>query len=69
WDAIAEHGADAIRWYFITSSNPWVPKRYDAEGVKEAARKFFDTLLSTYHFFRMYAQVEEWSPSDADPAA
>ncbi len=69
WDAIAEHGTDAIRWYFITSSNPWVPKRYDAEGVKEAARKFFDTLLSTYHFFRMYAQVEEWSPSDADPAA
>jgi isoleucyl-tRNA synthetase len=69
WDAIAEHGADAVRWYFITSSNPWVPKRYDSEGVKEAARKFFDTLLSTYHFFRMYAQVEEWSPSGADPAA
>ena len=69
WDAIAEHGADALRWYFITSSNPWVPKRYDSEGVKEAARKFFDTLFNTYRFFRLYADVEAWSPSHTDPAA
>ena len=68
WDAIAEHGADAVRWYFITASNPWVPKRYDSESVKEAARKFFDTLFNTYNFFRLYADVEEWSPSDTDPA-
>lgn len=68
WDAIAEHGADALRWYLITSSNPWVPKRYDAEGVKEAARKFFDTLFNTYRFFALYARVEAWEPSEADPA-
>ena len=68
WDAIGEHGADALRWYLITSSNPWVPKRYDPEGVKEAARKFFDTLFNTYKFFSLYASVEAWSPSDADPA-
>ena len=67
WDAIAEHGADAVRWYLITSSNPWVPKRYDPEGVKEAARKFFDTLFNTYKFFSLYARVEAWAPSDADP--
>lgn len=68
WDAIAEHGADALRWYLITSSNPWVPKRYDPEGVKEAARKFFDTLFNSYKFFALYARVEAWEPSDADPA-
>ena len=67
WDAIAEHGSDALRWYFITSSNPWVPKRYDPAGVREAARKFFDTLLNTYRFFALYASVEEWTPSDDDP--
>ncbi len=67
WDAVAEHGADALRWYFITSSNPWVPKRYDNEGVKEAARKFFDTLRNTYRFFTLYATVEQWSPSEEDP--
>ncbi|HKJ00854.1 MAG TPA: DUF5915 domain-containing protein, partial [Longimicrobiales bacterium] len=68
WDAIAEHGADALRWYLITSSTPWVPKRYDSEGVKEAARKFFDTLFNTYRFFALYARVEAWEPSEADPA-
>jgi isoleucyl-tRNA synthetase len=68
WDAIAEHGSDALRWYFITASNPWLPKRYDSAGVKEAARKFFDTLFNTYRFFALYASVEAWAPSDADPA-
>ncbi|MEX2466733.1 MAG: isoleucine--tRNA ligase [Gemmatimonadota bacterium] len=68
WDAIQDHGSDALRWYFITSSNPWVPKRYDPAGVSEAARKFFDTLFNTYRFFTLYAEVEDWSPSDADPA-
>ncbi len=68
WDAIAEHGADAVRWYLVTSSNPWVPKRYDPEGMKEAARKFFDTFFNTYKFFALYARVDKWEPSDADPA-
>ncbi|HSM59385.1 MAG TPA: isoleucine--tRNA ligase [Longimicrobiales bacterium] len=68
WDAIGAHGADAVRWYFITVSNPWVPKRYDSEGVREASRKFFDTLFNTYRFFSLYAGAEAWTPSDADPA-
>ena len=68
FDAIADHGADALRWYFITGSNPWLPKRYDPEGVGEAARRFFDTLFNTYRFFALYASVEEWSPSEDDPA-
>ncbi len=68
WDAIAEHGADAVRWYLVTSSNPWVPKRYDPDGVGEAARRFFDTLFNTYRFFASYAALEEWRPGDDDPA-
>ncbi len=68
WQAIEAHGADALRWYLITSSNPWVPKRYDPAGVDESARKFFDTLFNTYRFFALYAGVEGWTPGDADPA-
>ncbi len=68
WDALEEHGADAVRWYFITSSNPWLPKRYDPEAVGEAARKFFDTLFNSYRFFTLYASVEGWRPADTDPA-
>ena len=69
WDAVAEHGADGVRWYMITVSNPWLPTRFDAEGVKESAAKFFDTLLNIYRFFALYANVEEWAPGgDRVPA-
>jgi len=67
WDAIAEFGADAIRWYFMTVSQPWSPKRYDPEAVGETARRTFDTLAHTYRFFALYANLESWSPSVEDP--
>ena len=60
WEAVAAHGADPLRWYFVTVSNPWVPKRYDEGGIAEVARKFFDTLFNTYRFFALYANVEDW---------
>jgi len=68
WQAIADHGADAIRWYLLSSSHPWLPKRFDPSGVREVQRKVFDTLRSTYHFFSLYANLEGWSPSSADPS-
>jgi isoleucyl-tRNA synthetase len=68
WEAIQEFGSDPLRWYLITVSNPWAAKRYDPDGVGEAARRFFDTALNTYRFFSLYARVEEWTPADEDPA-
>ncbi|RMH11735.1 MAG: isoleucine--tRNA ligase [Gemmatimonadetes bacterium] len=67
WDAVREHGADAVRWYFVTVSNPWVPKRFDPDALRETSRRFFDTLFNTYRFFALYARVEDWAPSEADP--
>jgi isoleucyl-tRNA synthetase len=67
WQAIEDHGADAIRWYLLSSSHPWLPKRFDPSGVREVQRKVFDTLRSTYHFFSLYANLEQWSPSESDP--
>lgn len=64
WDAISTHGVDAIRWYLITSSNPWMPKRYDDAAVQEGSRRFLDTLLNTYKFFTLYANAEDWKPSE-----
>jgi isoleucyl-tRNA synthetase len=68
WAAIASFGADAIRWYFMTVSQPWIPKRYDTEALADAARRTFDTLANTYRFFEMYANLEGWAPSADDPA-
>ncbi len=67
WDAVQEHGADAVRWYLVTVSQPGASKRYDPEGVRESSRKFFDTLFNTYRFFALYASAEGWTPSDTDP--
>ncbi len=67
WDAIERFGADAIRWYFITGSQPWVAKRYDPDALGEAARRVFDTIANTYRFFALYASLEGWQPGDAVP--
>ncbi|HEU4886050.1 MAG TPA: class I tRNA ligase family protein, partial [Longimicrobium sp.] len=67
-EAIAQFGADAIRWYLLSSSNPWLPKRFDPEGVKEVQRKTFDTLRQTYRFFAMYASLEGWTADAEAPA-
>ena len=67
WDAVADHGADGLRWYMITVSNPWFPTRFDPAGVREAGARFFDTLLNTYRFFALYANVEQWADANAAP--
>jgi isoleucyl-tRNA synthetase len=67
WSAIGESGVDAIRWYFLTASQPWVPKRFDPQALGESARRTFDTLANTYRFFALYANLEAWHGSDRDP--
>ncbi|HEY0672565.1 MAG TPA: isoleucine--tRNA ligase, partial [Longimicrobiales bacterium] len=60
WDAINAFGVDAIRWYFLTASQPWVPKRFDPDALSEAAHRIFDTLANTYKFFSLYANLENY---------
>jgi isoleucyl-tRNA synthetase len=67
WEAIEQFGVDAIRWYLMTSSHPWLPKRFDPDGVREVQRKTFDTLRQTYRFFALYAGLEGWEPGGDDP--
>jgi isoleucyl-tRNA synthetase len=68
WDAIARFGADAIRWYLVTVSQPWVTKRFDPEALGDAARRIFDTLGNSYRFFALYAGLEGWTPGAAGGA-
>ncbi|GAB4168198.1 MAG: isoleucine--tRNA ligase [Calditrichia bacterium] len=63
-EVIDAYGVDALRWYFITSSFPWLPKRFDMDGVAEVYRKFFNTLLNTYSFFTMYANIDGYDPNE-----
>jgi isoleucyl-tRNA synthetase len=62
FEIMATIGADALRWYFMASSPPWLPKKFDAAGVREAASKVMDTLRNTYGFFALYANIDGFDP-------
>lgn len=57
-------GADVTRWYLVTTSPPWKPTLFDKEGVLEVQRKFFGTLMNTYSFFALYANVDKFTHSE-----
>ena len=63
FDALEKMGADAIRWYFYTSSAPWIPKRFGEAAVMEGQRKFLGTLWNTYAFYILYANIDEFDPT------
>ena len=62
-DALGRHGADAIRWYFYENSAPWLPNRFHDDAVQEGARKFMGTLWNTYAFYVLYANIDEFDPT------
>ncbi|MCU7512846.1 MAG: isoleucine--tRNA ligase [Ignavibacteria bacterium] len=55
-----KYGADATRWYLVTTSPPWKPTLFDEEGIIEVQRKFFGTLINTYSFFALYANIDNF---------
>ncbi len=63
WDCFNSQGADAVRWYFYTSSAPWLPSRFSHEAISESQRKFLGTLWNTYAFFVLYADIDNFDPS------
>lgn len=58
FEVVGQYGADAVRWYMLSNSNPWDNLKFDVEGVKETQRKFFATLYNVYGFFALYANVD-----------
>ena len=66
WSVLDKQGADAVRWYFYSSSAPWLPSRFAEETVSEAQRKYIGTLWNTYAFFTLYAEIDKYDPSKYD---
>ena len=62
---IERNGADAVRFYMLTNTQPWDNLKYDPNGVDEIRRKFFGTLYNTYSFFALYANVDGFDPAAA----
>jgi isoleucyl-tRNA synthetase len=62
WDVIAKHGADAFRWYYFASQQPWSGYRFSVDTVGDAVRHFLLTLWNTYSFWVLYATAEGFEP-------
>jgi isoleucyl-tRNA synthetase len=57
WQVLDTYGADALRWYFFTSKQPWDGYRFSAESIGEGVRLFLKQLWSTYYFYVLYAHA------------
>ncbi len=64
FEIIEKYGADTTRWYLITNSPPWKPTLFDEETLADSQRKFFGTLINTYAFFAMYANIDKFDYSE-----
>ena len=63
---INDYSADSVRWFLIASSPTWKPKLFDLDAIAEVQRKFFGTLLNTYAFFALYANVDGFKFKEPD---
>src|SRR3984885_10262466 len=73
WQVLDSYGADAFRWYFFTSKQPWDGYRFSADTIGEGVRLFLKQLWSTYYFYVLYAhasaeELEGTTPSSGGAA-
>lgn len=64
-EVIQKFGADTVRWYMMSNSSPWENLKFSEEGLKEVQRKFFNTIVNTYSFFALYANIDGFTYSGA----
>jgi isoleucyl-tRNA synthetase len=73
WQVLDDYGADALRWYFFTSKQPWDGYRFSAQTIADGVRLFLKQLWSTYYFYVLYANAAaqdlEGAPTDLDSIA
>ncbi len=58
WEVLNVQGADALRWYLLSVSHPWLPTRIIKDAITEVEKKFLSTLRNTYSFFALYANID-----------
>ena len=65
FEVIAKYGADTTRWYLVTTSPPWRTTMFNVDDLVDVQRKFFGTLISTYAFFALYANIDNFEFTEA----
>lgn len=60
FELLDKYGADILRWYLLTNTPIWLPKRFDVDGLIEMKKKFFRPLIESYKFFVLYANIDQF---------
>ncbi len=58
-----EEGADALRWFFYSSTNPWANSRFSRPAVRETQKEFLIKLRNVFSFFTIYANIDGFDPN------
>jgi len=66
---LAEEGADALRWFFYSSTNPWTSIRFSRAAVRDAQKEFLIKLRNVYSFFVIYANIDGFDPRSKESVA
>jgi isoleucyl-tRNA synthetase len=64
-----QHGADALRWFMLAGSSPWVARRVSHATLQEIVRKVLLTYWNTVSFQTLYARAAGWTPAEGSPPA
>jgi isoleucyl-tRNA synthetase len=68
FEILDRFGADALRWYFFSSKQPWDGYRFSEDTIAEGVRLFLNTLWNTYGFLVLYENASESAGDDASVA-
>ncbi len=63
-DAFDQFGADALRFYFVSNTQPWNNQLFYFKAVALSKSKFLDLLQNVYHFYRIYANIDDFKPDN-----
>lgn len=64
-ELMESYGADILRWYLIASSPVANSKLFNEEDLSEVQNKFFDTLINTVRFYKIYSNLAEFEYGDS----
>jgi len=62
FDVLDRQGADALRWFLLTSGSPWASRRVSMEAFDDIVRQFLLRLWNVYSFFVTYAMADGFDP-------
>lgn len=65
FDVMDRFGADAVRWYLMSMSPAWKAKAFNEDDIaKVVIADFFRSLMNTYGFFAMYANIDGYTGNE-----